>query len=248
MQHFVDRLCFELRLAWKPLVFTPLIFLAPLTGLVALQYALKQSPAHVLLAAVEMALPMAAGVIVTTTISQDAALELQLTMPIAYRRTGMLRMVMVTLWGSLVSALALAVVASFHLLYLPTFAHAYPALAKVVLLQLIWLAPLLWLVSVGICLSLLTQSTAAGGAMLGGIWLLDILLVGIIAQTDWLYPALLFPATLVMFPATTVSRVDVVTYWLTTRIQLLEMAAGFLLIGWLLLHDTERLLKGATEE
>lgn len=88
----------------------------------------------------------------------------------------------------------------------------------------------------------------ASGTALGGIWLLDILFVSIVTQTDWLHPLLLFPATLVIFPATSVSWVDVVTYWLTTRIQLLEMAAGFLLIGWLLLHDTERLLRGATEE
>lgn len=142
MHYIADRLRYELRLAWKVLVFTLLIFFAPLVALVAWQYALKQNPAHIVIAAIEMALPMAAGVMMTTTISQDAALELQLSMPLAYRRTGMLRLMLVTLWGALLCALALGVVASLHLLSLPTFAHTFPVLAQVGLLQLVWLATL----------------------------------------------------------------------------------------------------------
>jgi len=56
MHHIADRLRYELRLTWKPLVFTPLIFLVPVVALVTLQYAIQQSPAHVLLAASEMAI------------------------------------------------------------------------------------------------------------------------------------------------------------------------------------------------
>jgi|GEM_PF-929645 hypothetical protein len=244
----LDRLRYEVKLAWKPLVLMPLLLTAPITLLVIIEHFTRESPAHVLLGAIEMLLPIAGGVLVATTIAQDAMLELHLSFPRTYQRTGMLRLLMILIWIALLSWLAISGDALFGQLALPTFADTISPIVRFLLIQLIWLAPLMWLGSVGFCVALLVKSRSAGGALLGGVWLLDILFVGNIAGTTWLRPLLLFPTTLLIFPANLVSRSYFETYWLTTRFELLAMALVFFIIGRLLLQNTESLLKGATEE
>jgi hypothetical protein len=245
----LDRVRYEIKLAAKALGLTPLALLAPVGLLVLAQHVvLHQSSGHVLLASVEMLLPTAASVIVTATLAHDAAAELQLSMPRPYHTTGMLRLALISGWMACLAALTLGGMDVFRLLYVPRFAQASAPWVVALLAQLLWLAPLAWMVGVGLCLALLTTSRTASGALIGGIWLLDVLFVGTLAQTVWLRPFLLFPATLVLFPATDARRADVITYWLDTRLELLAMAAALLVVGWLLLHDTEGLLKGATEE
>ena len=242
----LDRLRYEIRLAWKPLLLAPLTLLVVVVALVALERALGQSPARLLLATAEMLLPTLAGVLVATTLANDDALELHLTTPRAYPGTGALRVATLLAWFGALSCLTLGLLAALGMLYLPDFARANPT--RWVIAQLVWLAPLLALAALGACLALLTKSRSASGALLGGAWLLDLIFVGVIAQTAWLRPALLFPATLVIYPATHASRVAVTTYWLTTRYELLGAALLFFLLAWALLHNSESLLKGATSE
>ncbi|HUY78982.1 MAG TPA: hypothetical protein VMV29_19570 [Ktedonobacterales bacterium] len=242
----LDRLRYEIRLARKPLLLAPLALLIIVVALVALERALGQSPARLLLATAEMLLPTLAGMLVAATLANDDALELHLTTLRAYPGTGALRVATLLAWFGVLSCLTLGILAASGMLSLPDFALANPA--RWVVAQLVWLAPLLALAALGACLALLTKSRSASGALLGGAWLLDLIFVGAIAQTAWLRPALLFPATLVIYPATHVSRADFMTYWLTTRLDLLGAALLLFLVGWALLHNSESLLKGAIAE
>ncbi|HEX9413856.1 MAG TPA: hypothetical protein VF916_10175 [Ktedonobacterales bacterium] len=244
-----DRLWYEVRVAWKLFVFTPLLLLAPVGLLTMVQhFFLHQSSARLLLASAEILLPMAAGVIVATTLAHDDAIELHLSAVRPYHATSMLRLLLIAGWVACLAMLMLGALAALRLLYLPDFAASLSPVAQVLLTQLLWLAPLLWMVALGSALAVLTQQRTASGALLGGIWLLDVVFVEVLAHTAWLRPFLLFPATLLLFPATHVSLADFNTYWLNTRFELLGTAMALLPFSWLLLHDTEKLLKGATEE
>jgi len=97
---------------------------------------------------------------------------------------------------------------------------------------------MLWYVAVGLCLALLIRSRSASGALLGGIWIAEVLFKDFFAATDWLHPLFLFPTTLK----------PEINFWLTNRFELIITALVLLPLGWLLLHNTEGLLKRASEE
>ena len=180
--------------------------------------------------------------------AQDAALELHLTMPRAYRATNIIRLSMILVWCTCLAVCCLVGISVFKVFYTPDFMQAWSPGVCFLTLQMLWCVPLLWFVTGGTCVALLTQSRTASGTLLGGIWLFDILFTGIISSVSWLRPLLLFPATLIIFPATHISYAVFNTYWLTTRFDLLGMSLVFFVTSWFLLHNTERLLKGATEE
>ncbi|MGH2518106.1 MAG: hypothetical protein ACRDHP_20880 [Ktedonobacterales bacterium] len=244
----LDRIRYELKLNRKVLLLAPALAIVPVIALVIMQHVLRQDSARVALAGLEMLLPLAGGVTVAGTCAGDAALELHLTTLHPYSATGMLRVLLIFCWVACMAMAGLAILALANLLRLPTFAASYSPLVRALALQLLWLAPFVWLGGVGLCLALLTRSRSASGTLLGGLWLLNVLFVGTIAQTIWLRPVLLFPATLVIFPATAVSRADFGIYWLTTRFELLGTGLVLFMLGWLLLHNAESLLKGASEE
>jgi hypothetical protein len=102
--------------------------------------------------------------------------------------------------------------------------------------QLLWLAPLLWFVAIGLFLALLLRSRVASIALLGGIWVTENIMYGLLIGTIWLHPVFLFATTLT--PLATLS-----SFWLTNRSELIGTALLFLLIGWFQLHDTEALLQ-----
>jgi len=243
----LDRLRYEWQLAWQTMLLVPLLIVAVMATFAVLLHALGQNPAHALLALIEMLLPLAAGIGVATIIAQDSAVELQLTFPTAYASTALLRAELIMLATACIAALTSGVLGALGLLAAPTFTAHWNPLIPAMAWQFVWAGPLLWLCAVGICLGLLTRSRTASGTLLGGIWLLSSIFVGVIAQTVWLRPFLLFPATLFLFPASSVSQADVTTYWLVTRLWLLGIAlALFALNGWLLRHS-ESILKGAIE-
>jgi len=64
--------------------------------------------------------------------------------------------------------------------------------------------------------------------------------------TPWLRPVLLFPTTLVI-PPTVIPQYwyDV---WLSNRFELIATGLVLLPIGWLLLHNSEGLLKSMSED
>lgn len=244
----LDRVAYEVRLAWKPLILAPLAVLALVAPVVLLDRLRGQSPAHILLAGVEMLLPTVAGIITASMLASDDALELQLTTPRPYRRTALLRLALISGWMACLAALGLGGIALFRQLDVPAFAISWPIALRIVVVQGVWFAPLCWLVAVGFLVAALMRSRTASGAVLGGLWLIDIVFVGTIAQTTWLRPLLLFPASLLLFPATHISREAFTRYWLDTRVALVATALVVLPIAWLLLRNSERLLKGVTAE
>ena len=115
-------------------------------------------------------------------------------------------------------------------------------------MQLAWLAPLLWCAGLGLCIALLTQSWTGSAAMLGGIWIAEIIFKDYITLTSWLRPISLFPTTLLLFTAPGISQANFNMYWLNTRVEVLATGLILLPLGWFLLRNSERLLKGANGE
>ncbi len=244
----IDRLYYELRLLWKALVLAPLAALALVAVVVALDRVQGTNAQHILLAGIEMLLPTVAAMVVAVTLASDDALELHLTMPRHYDQTAVLRLLLISGWIACLTTLWLDSLLVTQQLTLPTFTHTDPAILRVVVVQGLWFAPLLWLSAVGFLLAALTRSRTISGAALGGLWLLEIVFAGTLAQTAWLRPLLLFPATLLLYPAASVSRSDFIRYWLDTRLALIATALVFMAAGWLLLRNPEHLLKGVTAE
>lgn len=244
----VDRIRYELKLAWKTMIVVPITVLCIVALFALLQHIVHQSAARTLLAEIEMFLPLAAGIVAGAIVSRDAALELHLTMPKSYHTTSMLRLFILFCWVACLALLCVVSCASLGILSVPTFTHAWPLYIQLLTLQLLWLAPLLWFIAVGLCLAVLTQSRTACTTLLGCIWFLNVLFALTIVNISWLRPVLFFPAVLILYPALHVSQSAFNTYWLTTRFELVGTALVLFLLSWLLLHDTERLLKGATEE
>jgi hypothetical protein len=245
---FFDRLYYEIKLLGKRALLTPIILLLAFVVLAFVLQTQHVDPARTLLGGIEMMLPIAIGTIIGTVVAHDPALELHLTLVHKYHMTGMLRLLCIL---SLAIALALIYINSLaisHMLYLPLFMQSWTPLAVFVQIQLIWLAPLLWCMSVGFCFSLLLQSRTAGVALLGGIWIAEIVFKDFIAINNWLRPVLLFPFTLVGYPATHASQAGYNLYFLNTRFELIGMALVFFFLGWLLLRNTEHMLKGITAE
>jgi hypothetical protein len=244
-----DRLYYELKLMGKKLFLTPLLIILISTVLsLWMKYGGHVDPARFLLAVAEIILPLATGIIIGTIIAVDPALELQLTFPRKNDATGILRVTLVFVLMMLCALIFISVVDALKLIYLPTFMDTWSPMVRFLVVQMIWFAPLLWCMVVGFCFALLMQSRTAAGALLGCIWVAEIIFKDYIALTPWLRPILLFPFTLVAFPATSVSYDDYITYGLSTRLELLITAVVLFPLGWLLLRNTDRMLKGVSAE
>ncbi len=235
----LDRLQYEIKLMGKRVILTPILVMVGFTLFALLLHYLKVFPARFLSAGLEMILPLAAGVIVATITSQDPAIELQLTVPKKYHRTAMGRLILIALWSAIVALLASSLITAIKLAFVPTQLLSWSAPTQFLTNQLTWFSPLLWFVGMGLCLGLLTRSRNASGALLSGIWLVEIVFKDFFASTNWLQPLFLFPTTLK--PA--------LDFWLANRLEVLIMALLLLPIGWLLLRSNpEGLLKGSSEE
>src|ERR1700730_12353741 len=103
------------------------------------------------------------------------------------------------------------------------------------------------MVAVGLFLALLLRSRTASVALLGGIWILEIIFKDYLAATTWLHPVLLFPTTLILFPTTLIPD-SIFWTWFFTRLEMVGTGVVLLLLGWLLLQYPEGLLKGVSEE
>ncbi len=235
----IDRWRYELQIMGLRVILPPFLLLVAFALLAFLLHFLGVDPAHFLSAGLEMFLPVAIGVIVATSCIQDPALELQLTMPKAYANTVLRRLSFIVGWSALSAFIASTIIALLQLEYLPDQIRNWAVPLRFIVSQLIWLAPLLWFVTVGLCTALLTHSRSACAALLGGIWIIEALFLNnIVATNTWLQPFMLFPSTLVAS----------IPFWLTNRLEVLAMALLLLPISWFLLHKTEGLLKGSNEE
>ncbi|HEV2583045.1 MAG TPA: hypothetical protein VGT44_19450 [Ktedonobacteraceae bacterium] len=243
----LERLYYELRLMGKRVILTP-VLLATGFALFAAFLATRQiDPARFLSGGLEMLLPLATGMIVATIASHDPALELQLTVPRAYAATAVKRMALVAGWAIAIALLASALLSALRLTYVPQQLNSWPTALAFLTNQLTWLAPLCWMVAIGLCLALLLRSRTASSAIVGGIWILEIIFKDGLAAIPWLHPVLLFPTTLILFPSPFISN-DVFWTWLTSRCEILGTGLLLLVLAWLLLRNPEGLLKGASEE
>lgn len=243
---FIDRVRYELRLMGKRIILTPILVMVGFALFAELLHYLHTDPARFLSSSVEMILPIAAGVVVATIASHDPAIELQLTTPMLYHITAILRLLLIVGWTACIALLSSSIISALNLGFMPQPIPSWSTSLQFLTGQLVWLAPLLWFAAVGLCLALLLRSRSAAAALLGGIWIVETFFKGLFAATDWLHPVFLFPTTLVPFVGPLPQAVF--NLWLTSRFELLGTALVLLILGWLLLHNTEGLLKGASEE
>jgi len=193
---------------------------------------------QVLTASLEMVLPLAAGLLTTTIVSYDAAIELQMTMPKTYRITAFVRLSLIIAWTSCLALFPSVLVYHLRFWRVPSQVETWKVLPQFLIGQLTWIAPLFWFVGVGFSLALLIRSRSASSALLGGIWMIEAILYGYFAIINWLKPLFLFPTTLA--PG--------ISFWLSNRIELLITALILLLLDWLMLQNSEKLLQGTAGE
>ncbi|MEO8970973.1 MAG: hypothetical protein ABI406_05145 [Ktedonobacteraceae bacterium] len=233
-----DRLRYELLLMGRRVLLTPVLVMVCFGLFAGLLGYLKVNPGRFLLAGLEMFLPLAAGVIIATIATQDPAIELQLTLPKQYRMTTLRRLLLIVCWSTCIAFVSSSILSLLKLWYAPQQVQSWTMVLQFFAGQLAWLSPLLWFAAISLCLAALTHNSTAVGTLLSGIWLLETIFAGNFVSTNWLRPAFLFPTTLT--PS--------IDFWLANRVELLATALVLLLIGYLLLRNTEGLLKGSSEE
>lgn len=221
---------YELRLLGKVGLATPalvLLLFGGMAGLMAYLGVNEAQVARVLIAALELGLPLAAGVVAATIASDDPAIDLQLSLKTRYRRTLVRRLVVLALWTALIAFLWTS---ALHLsglweLWVPE---------ALLVSQLVWLSPLLWFVAAGAALALLLGSRSTSGAFLGGLWAFENLMRGLFLTKEWLRPEFLFATTYAAGAP----------FWLTNRLALISTALLMGAVVWVLSSRTESLAKG----
>jgi len=241
----LDRFRYEIHLLGKRVILTPILIMVGFACLAVLLHYLHTDPARTLSASLEIILPLAAGVVVATITSHDPAIELQLSMPKRYDRTALGRLTIVASWTIIIALISSISIFALKLAFVPQMSQPSSAPLQFLTGQLTWIAPLLWLVAIGLCLALL-RSRAASGALLGGIWIVEIIFKDYFAATTWLHPVFLFPTTLL--PLVGPLPQAILNSWLTNRFELIGTALVLLLLGWLLLRNPEGLLRTSSEE
>lgn len=181
-------------------------------------------------AGLEMGLPLAAGLAAATTVVNDPAVAIQLALPTHYRTTVLRRLALSVGWTAIValaSASALRITGLWQLGVPESF----------VVGQLIWLAPLLWMVALGAVLALLLRSRTAASAVLGGLWLAENVFAQIITSVD-------LTRAFFLFATTYTPGAD---YWLDNRLFLIGSSLVLAFGMVLALRDGEYLLTGSDE-
>jgi hypothetical protein len=182
-----------------------------------------------LLFLMEFGIPPVAGIAASNLIANNPALELHLALPKSYVRLMGLRLALFTLWTVCVAALA------------STLIHAsgyWIAPQPAPLNQLAWAAPLLWFTFGGAMLSLLFRSRVASSAILGMLWLGELLFRVFFLQDATLQKAYLF----LTLETVRGGFAPDASYWVANRLTLLTMALLFLITLCLLLRRNEALL------
>lgn len=218
------RLRYEIRILGRALFLIPVALALAFAGMTVMLFVgsvVHSFIAQLLIAALEACLPLAAGLILSTVAVQDASLELLLTLKTSYRAIAFLRFMLILGWTLLVELLATLALYAF----LPWTIAKTPLVG-----QLTWLAPSLWLAGAGILLALLLRSRTSSGAILGCLWLVQMVFHGYFAQNGWTQPWFLF-ATLFTPSA---------QFWPANRLELIAGALVLLAAAWWFLRSPER--------
>jgi len=222
----IDLWRYEVRRAGWTALLTPPVALAALVLLALLDGGSATDRSLVL--ALEMALPLAAGVGAASLIGHDPAVELQLTVPTGYRST-LLRRLAVTLgWTAL---LAVLVVAGL------VVTGRWPADHGPLPGQLVWLAPTLCLAGLGLLAGAAFRRPAAATGLVATVWIVEQIFADPVQDHTWSRLLYLFATTRGTVPAD----------WTANRLTLLAAAVAFGGVAWALLGRAERLLHGEAE-
>jgi hypothetical protein len=237
----LERFRYELRILGKWVLLMPLLVMsgfALMAVILLIMHVDQLRIAQMLTASLEMILPLVAGLLVATISGHDAAIELHLTLSSKYRFTVLLRISLIVVWIACVALFSSVFIYHLKFWRVPQQVSTWQVLPQFLVGELTWIAPLFWFVAVGCCLALLIRSRSASSAVLGGIWIVEAIFYGYFALIAWLRPVFLFPTTLA--PG--------IDFWLLNRLELLSIALAFLGLGWLLLYNTEALLRGLAGE
>lgn len=223
---------YELRRLGKIGLVMPVLVALGFVGIaaaMALTGAGTEQVARQLTSGLEIALPLVAGLAAAFVVADEPALDLHLTFLTRYRTTVLRRLGLVVGWTALV-----AIVWASALRVLGLWAWQGPFL----LLQLGWLAPLLWYVSFGVLLALLLGSRMASGAILAGVWLFQYLLGGLLEFNYWTSLLLDLYATTYELPFFGIEQ------WLDNRLALIATSLLMTLGAALILRSNETLVRG----
>lgn len=235
-----DRMRYEVRFLGMKVFLAPVLLVFCLALFAIILQVVNTEIDRFFTATLELIIPLAAGMLVVAITTQDAAIELQLTMPRRYPQTVLGRFLLTIGWIACITLLFSSLLFALNYWYKPTQITSWSGILQLLSQQLVWLAPLLWFVVVGLCLGQLMHSFAASTSLLSGIWLLEMVIFTI--------PLLAFPQwarqLFFLFPTTFTPKID---FWLANRLELLVTALVLLPLGWLLLHNTEGILKASKE-
>lgn len=223
---------YELRRAgWAALLGPPIAVAVGVAAALANPVPGDATTARILLGALEMAVPLAAGVACASLVGRDPALELQLTAPTPYRVTLLRRMAVTLAWTATLAALTAAV------LIATGWWARWPANHGPLAGQLTWVAPTLGLSGVGFAAGAVTRSPAAAGALVTTLWAIQQFFAGLTQQH--------LPGRLLYLFATT--RGAAPGDWTANRLTLLGAGVGLIALALLVLGRSERLIGGEDE-
>jgi len=233
---FFDRLRYEIHLLGRSTLLVPCLIMIVGVLLAVILRLSQTKMISLFTACLEMFLPLSSGVFVAAICGHDPAMELQLTLPTLYRRTIFYRLGIIGVWTACVAIIAELLLKWVGLEKALPIAMSWPLVMQWAATELTWLAPLLWFMAIGLFLALILRSRAASSALLGGIWVAENLMYGLLISTTWLHPVFLFATTLTPLPVLS-------TFWLANRFELVGTALMFLLASWIQLHHTEAFLQ-----
>jgi hypothetical protein len=216
------------RVGW-PVLATPAAVIAGVIAVAAVMTeggAPRHAVVRLVVAGLEVMLPLAAAIGATELVGRDRAVELHLSLPTPYRVTLLRRLAITLAWPALLAAASTAVLHT-----LDWWAPTHSGAAGV----LVWLAPLFWLPALGVFLAVLLRNATAASGLIAGLWLVEQLFAAAFAASAAGRAVYLFPATwLAGIPG-----------WPVNRAVLLTTAVALLAGTWALLARPHRLL---TEE
>ncbi|GLH98730.1 hypothetical protein [Phytohabitans aurantiacus] len=221
------------RAGWTALLTPPLAVAAPIliafvdAGANASDHEIAQN----LFGALEMGVPLAAGIGAASLVGRDPAAELLLTTPAGYRTILLRRLAVTVGWTALVALLlAVPMIATGWWAKWPANHGALPG-------QLIWLAPTLGLAALGFLAGAAFRGPAAAGGLVAIFWIFQQMFADRVQEQGWSRQLYLFATTRGAVPAD----------WTANRITLIAVSIVLGALAWLLLGRTERLIQGVTE-
>jgi hypothetical protein len=214
------------RAGWTALLGPPIAIVVGIAAALANPLPGDTSTARILLGALEMAIPLAAGVACASLVGRDPAVELQVTAPTPYRVTLLRRMAVTLGWTAVVAALAAAALIATG--WWARWPENHGAFAG----QLTWLAPTLGLSGLGFAAGAVFRSPAAAGALVTTLWAIQQFFAGLSQQH--------LPGRLLYLFATT--RGAVPGDWTANRLTLLGAGTALIVLALVVLSRSERLI------